>query len=87
MPLFQKGQLRSNHTKLDEQPWPFQFNSCLVCKQNIWSDLHVQDEGIISYCIPQMSFVGLFCFLSGIDEKYLGFFSHIKWILKYTFEV
>lgn len=44
--MFEKGQLWSNGTKLDKQPYPFQFNSCLVCKQNILSDLHVQDEGI-----------------------------------------
>lgn len=56
-------------------------------KKNILFDLHVQDEEISPYCISTENFCYFVLALTRMDENHLGFFSHIKWILKYSFEI
>lgn len=70
--MFEK--LWSNGTKLDKQPYPFQFNSCLVCKQNILSDLHVQDEGIYFILYSTDEFCWFVFTLTGREEVFMFLF-------------
>lgn len=55
-------------------------------KKNILFDPHVQNEEIILYCISTDKAKTKHQNLTRMGENYLGFFSHIKWIWKHTFE-